>query len=92
MNAYNAYGYREVIRQKRNRSALSIVRRFLRAVFAVIGERVRAIEVRVAVVICSFVGALGVIGGMESGMLPLYVGLPICLALAALGLLTHFED
>ena len=92
MNAYNSYGYRGTIRAKRNRSAMYTLVRFLRAVFAVIGERVRACEVRVAAVLCSFAIALGMVGGMETGMVPLYIGLPVCLVLAAAGLLMHFED
>ncbi len=92
MNAYNAYGYREHVGARRNRSALATVRRFLRAVFAVLGERLSAPEVRVAAVVIGFVIALGLIGGMESGALPIYIGLPLCLVLAAAGLLVHFED
>lgn len=92
MNAYNAYGYRENAMARRNRSAFGTMRRFLRAVFAVIGERLNSPEARVAEVIGSFVVALGLIGGMESGAVPLYIGLPVCLVLAAAGLLTHFED
>ena len=92
MNAYNAYGYRENAMARRNRSTLGTMRRFLRAVFAVVGERLSSPEARVAEVIVSFVAAIGLIGGMESGAVPLYVGLPVCLVLAAAGLLTHFED
>lgn len=92
MNAYNAYGYRENISARRNRSALGTMRRLMRAVFAVIGERLGSAEARVAAVIGGFVVALGLVGGMESGSVPLYIGLPVCLVLAAAGLLTHFED
>lgn len=92
MNAYNSYGYRGTIGAKRSRSAMHTLARLVRAILAVIGERVRCAEARVAVVIGSFIVALGLVGGMESGAVPLYVGLPICLALAAAGLLTHFDD
>ena len=92
MNAYNTYGYRGNTVAGRNRSARGMMRRLMRAVFAVIGERIRTSEVRAAMVIGSFVVALGLVGGMESGVVSLYVGLPICLVLAAAGLLTHFED
>ena len=92
MNAYNAYGYKGAISAGRNRSAAHTLLRLLRAIFAVIGERVRSVEARVATVIGSFAVALGVVGGMETGAVPLYIGLPICLGLAAVGLLMHFED
>lgn len=92
MNAYNAYGYRGNVTAKRNRSALRTALRFLRAVIEVILERVRAVEVRTASVILGFVAALGLVGGMECGMIPVYIGLPVCLVLAAAGLLTHFDD
>ncbi len=92
MNAYNAYGYRGNVTAKRNRSALRTALRFLRAVLAVLAERVRGVEVRAAFVIAGFVLALGLVGGMESGIVPLYVGLPVCLILAVAGLLTHFDD
>lgn len=88
----NAYGYRENVRVKRNRSAFNTIARFLRAVFEVIMERVGAYEIRVAAVVCSFVVALGLVGGMECGSFPLYIGLPICLVLAVAVLLTHFDD
>ncbi len=88
----NAYGYRENVRVKRNRSAFNTIARFLRAVFEVIMERVGAYEIRVAAVVCSFVVALGLVGGMECGSVPLYIGLPICLVLAVAVLLTHFDD
>ena len=88
----NAYGYRENVRAKRNRSAFNTIARFLRAVFETIMERIGAYEIRLAAVACSFVVALGVAGGMECGTVPLYIGLPICLVLAAAVLLTHFDD
>lgn len=92
MNAYNSYGYRGTIGVKKNRAAVRTLVRLVRAILAVIGERLRACEVRVAAVLGSFAVALGLVGGMESGMVPLYIGLPICLVLAAAGLLMHFED
>lgn len=92
MNAYNTYGYRGNVTAKRNRSALRTAMRFLRAVFSVIGERLHAAEVRIAAVSVGFLVTLGLVGGMESGMVPLYIGLPICLVLAVAGLLIHFED
>ncbi len=88
----NAYGYRENARVKRNRSALNTIARFFRAVFETVMERVGAYEVRVASVIFSFVLALGVVGGMESGSISLYIGLPICLVLAAAVLLSRLDD
>lgn len=86
MNAYNTYGYRRVVKKK------NTVSRFLRAVFEVICERICAIEIRTAAMVFGFVLSLGVIGGMESGILPIYIGLPVCFVLAVAGLLTHFED
>lgn len=92
MNAYNAYGYRGNVTAKRNRSALRTALRFMRAVAEVVMERIRGVEVRAAFVVIGFALALGLVGGMESGAVPLYIGLPICLVLAAAGLLTHFDD
>ena len=86
MNAYNTYPYRRTLKRK------STVARFLRAVLAVICERLAAVEVRTAAVVTGFAVALGLVGGMESGVLPIYIGLPICLVLAAAGLLIRFED
>ena len=88
----NAYGYKENVRVKRNRSAFNTIIRFLRAVFEVICERVGASELRVAAVVVSFAASLGLVGGMECGTVPVYIGLPICLILAAAALLTHFDD
>ena len=88
----NAYGYRENVRVKRNRSVFNTIIRFLRAVFEVICERISASEIRIAAVIGSFVVSLGLVGGMECGTVPLYIGLPICLILAAAALLTHFDN
>lgn len=88
----NAYGYRENVRVKRNRSVLNTIIRFLRAVFEVLCERISATEVRIAAVVGSFVIALGLVGGMECGSVPVYIGLPICLVLAAAALLTHFDE
>lgn len=88
----NAYGYRTNVRAKRNTSALGTAIRFLRAVFAVICERISAAEIRVLAVVASFVIALGVVGGMECGAVSIYIGLPICIVLAAAALLTHFDD
>ncbi|MBQ4556646.1 MAG: hypothetical protein IJA60_03250 [Clostridia bacterium] len=88
----NAYGYRDNVRARRNRSAISMVIRFLRAVFEVICERITASGVRMAAVVFSFVVALGIIGGMEIGMISLYIGLPVCLVIACAALLMHFDD
>ena len=88
----NAYGYKENVRVKKNRSAFNTIARFLRAVIETVMERIGAYEIRVASVVCSFVVALGFVGGMECGAVPLYIGLPICLVLAAAALLTHFDD
>lgn len=86
MNAYNTYGYRRVAKRK------STVSRVFRAIFEVICERLCAIEVRTVAMVFGFALSLGIIGGMESGVLPIYIGLPVCLILAAAGLLAHFED
>lgn len=91
MNAYNTYGCRNIT-TKRKTSVFNTFFRLLRAVFAVICERITAVEIRTACIVAGFAVALGVIGGMESGVLPLYIGLPVCLVLSAAGLLTHFED
>ena len=88
----NAYGYKANVRAKRNTSALGTAIRFLRAVFAVICERIGAAELRVAAVVASFMVALGIVGGMECGAVSIYVGLPICIVLAVAALLTHFDD
>lgn len=86
MNAYNTYPYRRTLKRK------STVARFLRAVLEVICERLAAVEIRTAAIVTVFAVALGLVGGMESGVLPIYIGLPICLVLAAAGLLIRFED
>ncbi len=86
MNAYNTYPYRRAVKR---RSAFA---RLLRAVFEVVCERVCAVQVRTAAVVTGFAISLGLVGGMESGVLPLYIGLPVCLVLAIAGLLIHFED
>ena len=86
MNAYNTYPYRRTLKRK------STVARFLRAVLVVICERLAAVEIRTAAIVTVFAVALGLVGGMESGVLPIYIGLPICLVLAAAGLLIRFED
>jgi hypothetical protein len=88
----NAYGYNTNVRTRRNTSALATAVRFMRAVLEVIGERISAFEIRVAAVLVGFVVTLGIAGGMECGSIPLYIGLPICLVLAAAVLFTHFED
>lgn len=88
----NAYGYRENSKVKRNRSALATAIRFMRAVFEVICERITANGVRTAAVVISFLLALGIVGGMESGAISLYIGLPVCLIIGAASLLMHFDD
>ena len=88
----NAYGYNTNVRVRRNTSAVATAARFMRAVFEVIGERIGAFELRVAKVLASFVITLGVAGGMECGSIPLYIGVPVCIALAAAVFFTHFED
>ncbi|MBR5538889.1 MAG: hypothetical protein IKU61_03225 [Clostridia bacterium] len=86
MNAYNTYPYRKTLKRK------STVVRLLRAILEVICERLAAVELGAIAVVTSFSIALGIVGGMESGMLPVYIGLPVCLVLAAAGLLIRFED
>lgn len=88
----NAYGYRQNTRAKRNTSALDTVLRFLRAVFEVIGERITVSGIRIAAVLTSFVISLGFVGGMESGSIPVYIGLPVCLIFAVAALMVHFDD
>jgi hypothetical protein len=88
----NAYGYRTNVRARRNTSAIGTIIRFLRAVFEVICERVSAFELRVVAVAVSFVISLGIVGGMECGAVPLYIGLPVCIVLAVAALLTHIDD
>ena len=88
----NAYGYNTNVRTRRNTSALGTAVRFMRAVFEVVRERVGAFELRVAAVLACFVATLGIAGGMECGSVPLYIGLPVCLILAAAVFFTHFED
>ena len=88
----NAYGYRTNVRVKKNTTAIGTAIRFLRAVFSVIGERIGAVELRIAAVIASFILTVGIAGGMESGNVPIYIGLPICITLAVAALLTHFDD
>ena len=88
----NAYGYRTNVRARRNTSAIGTIIRFLRAVFEVICERVSAFELRVVAVAVSFVVSLSIVGGMESGAVPLYIGLPVCIVLAVAALLTHIDD
>ena len=88
----NAYGYKTNVRIKRRSSTLHNIYRVLRATFEVIGERIGASEVRLAAVVACFVAALGVVGGMDAGTVPFYIGFPVCVALAIGVLLTHFED
>ncbi|MBQ8836666.1 MAG: hypothetical protein IJ002_04060 [Clostridia bacterium] len=87
----NAYGYRTNVRTKKH-TALGTAVRFLRAVYEVLRERIGACEIRIAATLVNFVVALGVVGGMESGSISMYVGLPVCVALAIAALLTHFDD
>ena len=86
MNAYNTYPYRKTLKRK------STLVRLIRAIFEVICERLAAVELGIATVVTGFAITLGIVGGMESGMLPVYIGLPVCLVLAAAGLLIRFED
>ncbi len=88
MNAYNTYGYRGTAKRKSASTAM----RLLRAIFAVICERICAAHIRAIALGVGFVVSLGIVGGMESGIVPLYIGLPLCLVFAAAGLLMRFED
>lgn len=88
----NAYGYKVNSRVKKNSSALGTAIRFMRAVFSVLGERIGAVELRIASVIAGFIVTLGVVGGMECGSVPIYIGLPVCIILTIAALLTHFDD
>ncbi len=88
----NAYGYNTNQRAVRGYSRINTIVRFLRAVLSVIAERVGAFELRVMAVAASFIVTLGVVGGMECGSIPLYIGLPVCLILAVAALLTHIDD
>ena len=88
----NAYGYKVNTRAKKNTSAISTAIRFMRAVFSVLGERISAVGLRIASVIAGFIVTLGIVGGMECGSVPIYIGLPVCLILTVAALLTHFDD
>ena len=88
----NAYGYRENLKTKRSASAISTAIRFLRAVFEVLCERITARAVRIAAVMASFIISLGLVGGMESGSVPIYIGFPICLIFAIAVMFIHFDD
>ena len=88
----NAYGYNTNQRVARGYTRVNTVVRFLRAVLSVIAERIGAFEMRVMAVAASFVLTLGIVGGMECGVVPLYIGLPVCLILAVAALLTHIDD
>lgn len=88
----NAYGYNTNRRVAKGYSRFNTIVRFLRAVIAVIAERIGAFELRVIAVAASFAVTLGIVGGMECGSIPLYIGLPVCLILAVAALLTHIDD
>ena len=92
MNAYNAYTYSGNVSAKKNRSLVRILWLYLRAFFETAFLRLRALDLRVAATIASFVAALGMIGGMECGAVPFYIGLPVCAAIAVAGLIAHFEE
>ena len=88
----NAYGYNTNRRVAKGYSRFNTIVRFLRAVIAVIAERIGAFELRVIAVAASFAVTLGIVGGMECGSIPLYIGLPVCLILAVAALLTLIDD
>ena len=92
MNAYRMDAYTGNVRVRRNKSVGHVVLRVLRAFFEVLAERLSADTIRASAVGVSFLVALGVIGGMETGAVSVYVGLPVCVAAAAVGLLTRIED
>ena len=88
----NAYGYKENVRVKRNRSVLNTIYRFLKAVFEVLVERITKCEIRVAAVMTGLAVLIGVVGGIESGAISVSIGLPVCLVLSAAALLIRFEN
>lgn len=92
MNTYNAYTYRGNVSAKANRSLLRLIWLYLRAFFEVAFARVRAQDLRAVATVASFVAALGLIGGMEFGAVPFYIGLPVCAVIAIAGLVAHFEE
>lgn len=86
MNAYNTYSYRRTVKRR------GVVSRLLRAIFEVVCERLCSVEARIALVAIGFLLTLGLVGGMESGALPMYIGMPVCLVLAIAGLLINLDD
>ena len=86
MNAYNTYSYRRTAKRR------SVLSRLLRAIFEVVCERISSAGVRVTAVALGFMATLGLVGGMESGALPLYIGMPVCMVLAIACLLVNFDD
>ena len=92
MNAYNTYGYKANTSAKRKPSALNTFVRVLRVTAEVVCERLSAVELRSALLALAFTLAIGIVGGMEGGTIPMYVGMPVCLALGGACLIGNLED
>ena len=94
MNAYNAYEYKGNVSARKNRSAsvADTLLRLFRAIYLTICERVTVRGLQVAATVVSFVAVLGFIGGMECGTVSIAAGVTICLVIACVGLVAHFEE
>ena len=92
MNAYNTYGYKSNTSLKRKPSVWNTFVRVLRATASVTCERLATVEIRTISLVAGFILALGLVGGMECGSIPMYVGMPACLLLGGACLLTNFDD
>lgn len=92
MDAYRVWELNENVASGRVRARRRRLVRILRAVLSVIVERILSCETAVVLTVVGFVVCLGLVGGMECGTVPLYVGLPLCLLAAVGGLLVHFEE
>lgn len=94
MNAYNAYGYKGNVSARKNRSAsvADTLLRLLRAIYLTVCERVTLRGLQVAATVASFVVVFGLIGGMECGTISVAAGVTLCLVIACVGLVAHFEE
>ena len=77
MNAYNTYGYKSNTSLKRKPSVWNTFVRVLRATASVTCERLATVEIRTVSLVAGFILALGLVGGMECGSIPMYVGMPV---------------
>lgn len=92
MQAYRVGELNGNVAVGRARSHPHSLLRILRAVASVIAERLAFCEVSAVLTAVGFVLCLGLVGGMECGVVPLYIGLPVCLLAAVGSLLAHFEE